>query len=373
MMMPTFAEYAARVLDQREEEGIRGIVSERNRFQVHVSTAPFADKPLDEIRPRDISEWLRLMAQKEASDTRGVRKLSRATVQRSVALVSAVFGAARDAELVEINPCIGVKLRKRADESATKEVETFLTVEEQRALATCEQIPEADRLAIRFAIATGLRQGEQFNLELGDLHLDDEAPSVFVRYGSKRNGKKLPPKSGRTRRVPILPDGVDAARRWLELLPAFCPDNPDGLVFPTPSGKRRGVGKPLGRVSVNGRNACAWKHALRTAGVRNCRWHDLRHTCASNLVTGALGRRWTLEEIRPLMGHSSINMTQRYSHVGEDALKRAVRETVTVPPAPSLDAGPSIVSVYVSKLTAKAPRMLAHVRRFVEIVAGGAA
>lgn len=44
-------------------------------------------------------------------------------------------------------------------------------------------------------------------------------------------------------------------------------------------------------------------------------------------MTGVLGRRWTLEEIQPLMGHAAIAMTQRYAHIGDDALKKAARET----------------------------------------------
>jgi integrase len=48
---------------------------------------------------------------------------------------------------------------------------TYLDQEEQRRLLACPEIPHADRLIMAFAIGTGLRQGEQWNLELKDLHL----------------------------------------------------------------------------------------------------------------------------------------------------------------------------------------------------------
>lgn len=314
--MTSFAAFAATVLEHRAEDGIRGITSERNRFALHIETAHFAGMELCDIASVHIRDWLRWMQQKDAADTRGVRKLSTDTVKRSFALVSSVFTSALERDLVRHSPCAGVRIRKRADERATKEKWVYLTLEEQRAIATCAGISTADRLAIRFAIATGLRQGEQFNLELRDLHVH-ENPHVFVRFGSKG----LPPKSGKTRRVPLFGDGLVAAHEWLRELPVFAPFNPDGLVFPSPRGSRRGVGKPLGRGD-------AFPRALRAASIgRHARWHDLRHTCASNLVTGVLGRRWTLEEIRPLMGHSSVTITERYSHIGETELVRAAQET----------------------------------------------
>ena len=51
--------------------------------------------------------------------------------------------------------------------------------------------------------------------------------------------------------------------------------------------------------------------ALREAEIGHCRFHDLRHTAASNLVRA--GR--TLFEVGTLLGHSSTTMTARYSHL----------------------------------------------------------
>ena len=55
---------------------------------------------------------------------------------------------------------------------------------------------------------------------------------------------------------------------------------------------------------------------------------SLRHTFASNLVSGAYGRKWPLPEIQKLMGHSSVTITERYAHLGEDVIAEAVRETI---------------------------------------------
>jgi integrase len=327
----TFHDFAVDVLAQRAEEGIRGIKSEQNRFELHVGNASFAGMLITEIRSKHIREWLRDMARKDAADTRGTRKICVETIKRSFALVSAVFAAAVEQEIVETNPCIGVKAKKRADENSTRDKWAWLTLDEQKLIASCAAIPFMDRLMIRFAIGSGLRQGEQCNLELVDLHVGHDNPHVFVRYGSRG---RLPPKNGKTRRVPLFGDSLIAAKEWLAELPAYAPSNPHGLVFPTVRGRHRGIGKPLG-------GGTKLKRYLAFVGItRRVRWHDLRHTFCSNLVSGVLGRRWSLEEIRPLAGHSSIGITERYSHIGEAELLKATAETgfshgSLMPPVPA--------------------------------------
>lgn len=349
--MLTFREHAAHVMARRAEDGIRGLTSERNRMTMHIAPSSFYDKPLDEIRGPEIRQWVRDMAKKKARDTRGDRTLSRGTIARSFALVSAVFADAVRDEIIATNPCTGVELPKRATE-ATKQKWSFLSLEEQQAFATCPELDEATRLTIQFAFYTGLRQGEQFHLLLEDLHIDGDHPHVYVRFGSKN----APPKSGKTREVPLVPQAVIVARRWLEVLPTFAPSNQEGLAFPTAVGTRRGVGKPLARVRVGGKYVDGWTAAKLAVGItRRLRWHDLRHSCASSLIAGWWGRRWSTEEVREVLGHSSITMTERYAHLGANTIREAARATVA--PAPVVD-------------VAEPPRgLLMPLRRFGRLVA----
>ncbi len=308
-MTLAFVDFARTILDRREREGIRGIYHERNRFLTHIEAAPFAAMPIADVRPRDLRAWVRDMAEKMAQGTD--HALATDTIKRAFSLVSAVFTAAVEDDVLEMNPASDVRVKKRADARATVEKWTILSLEEQGALAANVAIPVCDRLAIRFAIATGLRQGEQFSLRLTDLHTGTDSPHVVVRFGG---AKDLPPKSGKIRKVVLFGDGLIAARQWLYELAAFAPSNPLALVFPTPSGGRRAVGKPLG-------NGGTFKRHLRLVGVsRRVRWHDLRHTFCSNLVTGVLGQTWPLLMVKEMAGHSSVTITERYAHVGQKDL-----------------------------------------------------
>jgi integrase len=73
-------------------------------------------------------------------------------------------------------------------------------------------------------------------------------------------------------------------------------------------------GKPLKDIRTAFENAC------RRDGIKKLRFHDLRHTFATRLVLSGVD----LVTVSKLLGHSSIQMTMRYSHPTPEALKNAV-------------------------------------------------
>jgi integrase len=75
----------------------------------------------------------------------------------------------------------------------------------------------------------------------------------------------------------------------------------------------------------------AWVGALKAAGIRRFRFHDLRHTTASWLVQQ--GR--SLKEVKELLGHSDIAITLRYAHLAPDHLRAAVASLDGILDAPS--------------------------------------
>jgi site-specific recombinase XerD len=81
-----------------------------------------------------------------------------------------------------------------------------------------------------------------------------------------------------------------------------------------------------------------WEDWLAEAGIEDLHWHDLRHTFASRLVTAGID----LYSVMELLGHHSIEMTQRYAHLAPDHLKEAVEVLTRNQPAPK--PAPAIVS-----------------------------
>ncbi len=332
----TFKAFGENLLDLRERDDVRGIKTERYRWKLHIVTAPWATEPISTITPQDVLTHAQALSRKNAKDRRKKRLISRQTVQRCMALVRVIFAESIIAGHRADNPCAGLKLgrrlKKRSDE--TDEKWDILSPEEQTKFLRCAAVPEWARFMVGFAIGTGLRQGEQWNLELRDLHVKGADPHVVVRFGSK--GKL--PKNGRVRRVPLFGLGLEAARGWLALLPKYAPKNPMRLVFPGPTGARRGIGAPClsKKVTTVDGEAKTVKVTkvelfpvwLEAAGIkRHLRWHDMRHTCGSSLVAGWWGRRWTLEEVKEMLGHSDISVTQKYAHLVASALQQAARES----------------------------------------------
>ena len=302
--------------DRRELEGVRGVATERSRWRVHVESASIADLPLTSITTADIKRWRDGVRGTEATHRylgRLGRKVSRATVRRVFVLARACFDAAVEDGIITENPTRGLKIPNDKDEQ-TEDPWTYLVPEEQQLLGDSKAVSEEERDIILFAMYTGLRQGEAWNLELRDVHLDAAQPHVTIRFGSR--GK--PTKSGKRRNVHLIPRAQQVLHRWLERLPVYAPDNDQKLVFPTPRGCRRQRGKtPKG-----------WKQFLAVANLgRHVRWHDLRHTCGSSLVAGWWGRRWSLEEVRELLGHSTTNVTEMYAHLAESELGKAAAAT----------------------------------------------
>lgn len=129
------------------------------------------------------------------------------------------------------------------------------------------------------------------------------------RYCPQRLGgewKFVPPKGGKTRFVPI-PDEVipqlraQKSRQAAERLSAGDAWEDWDLVF----GDRKG--RP-----INPRRDWAeWKGLLTLAGIRDARPHDARHTAATLLLEQGVDIR----VVQEILGHSSLAVTKRYTHV----------------------------------------------------------
>lgn len=310
--------------DGRELGGIRSHDDGRSIWKTWIATAPFYRRPLRHHNERDVKKW-----------ALGIwRQRAEQTAKNALNLLRTAYEYAREEEYLHgPNPALNVRLPKK---DRTDDPWTYLTPTEIPGKLVELATPEEWDL-IAFGWGTGLRAGEQRSLLLRDLHVKKVSePHVVVRFGNP--GK--PPKNGKQRVVPLFGPALAAAERWLDRLPTYCEDNDRGLAFPTPRGAVRHEGRLLGRVGrgydeVSGKQLYSnrFTDLVHAAGLfkndpeRPLVWHSLRHTCASWCVSGWWGRRWSLEEVKELLGHQSITTTERYAHLGETVLRTAARET----------------------------------------------
>jgi integrase len=286
----TVAQFGVGFLDRRERAGIRGIRTDRNYWKNHIANSSLAALPVATLERRDIVEW------RNALKPSGHRTRVKILNLLRVALSDAV-----ELGLLESNPAREVKIHRASAARSKDDLEGILTPPEQRALLMA--IPDAtNRALVTFALLSGLRQAEQWWLRLEDVLPD----RVIVR----RSVGGLPPKNGMPREVFLL--GPAAAA--IQLMPR----RRSGYVFAALRGGRRSEGKaPRG-----------WKAWVRAAGIsRRIRWHDLRHTCATSLLAGWWGRKWSLDEVCRLLGHSSVKVTERYARKLAETQRLAVAQT----------------------------------------------
>lgn len=194
-----------------------------------------------------------------------------------------------------------------------------LTAEEAGRLI---EAARGDRLEALYVLAihTGLRQGELLALKWEDV--DAEASALRVRRTlSRRKGTYTfaEPKTKKSRRVVRLTSQATnalrdhLARQMAEMEALGSLYRPGGLVF---AGETGGILNPS-----NLRNR-SFARVLERAGLagRGVRFHDLRHTCATLLLSGNVNPKVVSE----MLGHASISITlDTYSHVLPDMQEKA--------------------------------------------------
>ena len=210
-----------------------------------------------------------------------------ASVNRELQLLSRIFSLAIERELIQINPCKGVKLC-RVGNIITR----YLTTEEEERLLA---VLTGRRAYIRDMVEINLNTGMRLREILG-LH---KSQVDFIRNVIEL----LETKSGKPRTIPIEPDLKAILQRLCEKA------GENGYLF-----ENKRTGKPIHDIKT------AWYNALDDAKIANLRFHDLRHTFGTRAIDGGA----PLSAVKEVMGHADVRTTMRYVHATDEGKRRAV-------------------------------------------------
>jgi integrase len=145
------------------------------------------------------------------------------------------------------------------------------------------------RIVVLLALTTGMRIAEVFGLKWSDLLFSEELIAV---------GAKL--KGGKFRYVPLTPELASKLKR-----------------YPVVLGEDRIFPPEKGATTTRQRVDKSFETVLDVAGIKDFRFHDLRHTFASwYMMNGG-----DLYELAKILGHSNIKMTERYAKLAKSHIE----------------------------------------------------
>jgi len=261
--------------EYKTKSQIKGIVTDENRYENHLSEV-FGNKEPREIVPLDIARIrINLLKTKKPATVKNVLELLRRIIN---------FG-----EKKQLCPGLSFKIdfpkvnNQKTEDLSLQQLSSLLKAINK------DSHPHAGAM-MKIALFTGMRRGELFKLKWKEI--DYERGFILIKD----------PKGVQDQRVPLN----DAVRKLLSDLPK----GESQFIFPGRGGnKRTDINKAVNEIKKN-------------AGLpKDFRpLHGLRHVYASMLASSGKVDMYTLQK---LLTHKSPQMTQRYAHLRDDALKKA--------------------------------------------------
>lgn len=245
----------------------------------------FGSSEVESVMPQDISRWM--------AKSMRENKWQPATANRYKALISLSFRLGIENGKCTHNPARLVRRMREHNERVR-----FLSKEEEKRLreAISSECPEhvAD---LDIALNTGMRLSEQYGLTWADV--DMEARRVSLKRTKNGSARHIPLNS-----VALAAFKAIAAR-----------NGRTGNVFGPADGSH-----PV--LAHRG----WWDSVLKKSGVADFHWHDCRHHFASKAVMAGVDLR-TLQQ---LLGHKTLQMVVRYSHLSQSHELAAVEKLCNV-------------------------------------------
>lgn len=241
------------------------------------------EKELEKVDYLLIRQFLAYMKQK---------KLSRASIARSLSALRSFFKFLVREGLLKNNPLSGIATPKKE-----KRLPVFMQEDEITRLLEAPPdnlMGQRDKAVLETLYSTGIRVSELVNMDMDDC---DFIGGVVKVYGK---GKK-------ERFAPIGDEAIKAIRKYLKTSGHIRSSNVRAI-FLNKRGKRiteRSIRRILDR------------YVRQISLKENVSPHALRHSFATHL----LNRGADLRVVQELLGHASLSTTQIYTHVSTEKLK----------------------------------------------------
>lgn len=240
------------------------------------------DIPITSITPEHIDTWKSALS--KSDNSRG-RVFSVQSVNILFRSAKSAFNTARRWKRITVSPFADCQTLPTGNVAPA-----FLSVDDLRKASNFAR--GINRDIIIFAGQTGIRLGELLNLKWSDV----SGEHIIVR-----NTEDHGTKDEETRAVPLTADAVGVLRRRKK-------EKSGEYVFHREG--RRLIGSSVSH---------AVKRAMRDAGLdERLHMHSLRHTCASLLIQNGAH----INAVKEILGHSSIAVTQIYTHNDPESLRR---------------------------------------------------
>lgn len=261
-------------IDGKSEKTIAQYARECRKF------AEMTGKPYTEIGPYDVRFYL--------ADMKG-RGISNRSMENSRMYLSALFRWMELEELIPRNPCATVKKIKYAADIKLP----FDDAEIDKLRSACRT--KKERAIIEMLLSSGIRVSELCDLDVKDI--DFEKRTIRILHGK-----------GDKERVTYF--NAVAAMRMKEYM-----EERGVLVEPA-------FINHLGERIASGGIRSILKTIEKRSGVKNVHPHRFRRTFASSLAA----RGMNIQEIKRIMGHSSISTTMTYIYVDDIAVQMSYKK-----------------------------------------------
>lgn len=232
--------------------------------------------PISSLGDRDIHQFV-LRRKKQFATGKGM-----CAINRSLAVFRAVLNHAAGKHEQTIKP---IDWGSHWQDEPKERVR-WLTADELRRLL--DHLPDHARAAVAWSVYTGVRLTATYDLKWTDIDFG-KCEAAIIKKG------------GEAQTIFLSGDAV-----------ALLAELPRDGVYVFNRCNRRKI----------------WEAALKAAGIKNFRWHDLRHTHATLLRQAGAA----LEIVQRSLGHQSIKTTQRYAHVADSEMRSALQNLPRLTP-----------------------------------------